>query len=199
MDDLKNGAMLKWNTLVDTTILRQCSEAAPSKRLYIHEHQTVTINTTPPSNHSYSTTPPRILLIDNNLTHQTIIVGMLAELGLPVDTVSNIANISVTDRLDYHLILINLQSTEQNGNTIAEHIRERYTNAPNTNVIVITIGTALTVDIKKQYLDAGTNDYLTMPVSYTQLSKCIHHWLPETVGLCANVATSTVMPTEPAA
>jgi CheY-like chemotaxis protein len=115
--------------------------------------------------------PLRILLVEDNVSGQKVVQGMLKKLGYRADTVANgIEALQAIERQRYDVVLMDIQMPEMDGLEAARMIRQRW---PDTEPKIIAI-TANAIDgDRERCLEAGMNDYIAKPVRIEDLKNAL--------------------------
>ncbi|MEY4504694.1 MAG: hypothetical protein RL154_990 [Pseudomonadota bacterium] len=129
------------------------------------------LDTLPINSEAYS--KHRILVVEDNRVNQAVAIGMLKKLGYSADAVANgLEALDAVDKINYSLILMDLQMPEMDGFTATKEIRQKWIHIP----IV-----ALTANAMKEDRDAcikiGMNDFIAKPIRQTLLSDVLQKWL----------------------
>jgi CheY-like chemotaxis protein/HPt (histidine-containing phosphotransfer) domain-containing protein len=124
----------------------------------------------------------RILLVEDNLTNQEVVSGMLRRLGWRASLASNGKEaIQVLESELYDLVLMDVQMPEMDGHEATRVIRDPRSAVLNHNVpIVATTAHAMQGDVEK-CLAAGMSDYLSKPIDPKKLAKVVEMWLTRKV------------------
>ncbi len=124
---------------------------------------------------------PRILLAEDNPTNQKVTAQMLAKISCEVEVAYNGREaIEMLRVRNYDLILMDCQMPEMNGFEATKRIRQ--SNAGAGIPIVAITANAMKGD-KERCLAAGMNDYLSKPVSASELETVVGRWLNRPVAL----------------
>jgi signal transduction histidine kinase/DNA-binding NarL/FixJ family response regulator len=122
--------------------------------------------------------PLKILVAEDHMVNQAVIRTLLENAGHRVDTVGDgIQAVSAVMRVDYDLVLMDIQMPEMDGIAATQKIRELPGETGNLPIIALTAN-AMKGD-REQYLAAGMSDYLPKPVSPTDLKRVIARWAPK--------------------
>jgi len=123
---------------------------------------------TPPRPPGHS--PLRILLAEDEAVNRVVILGMLQYLGYQADAVNNGPEaLQAVDREPYDVILLDVQLPGMDGLEVTRHIRGEKKHQP--HIIAVTAH-ALAGD-RERCLAAGMNDYLSKPLSLTDLQDAL--------------------------
>ena len=122
----------------------------------------------------------RILLAEDNLTHQQVAVGLLKRLGLRADAVANGAEaIEALESLPYDLVLMDVQMPVLDGLEATRQIRDPHSAVLNHEIPIIAMTANAMQSDRNECLDAGMNDYVSKPVSRPALAEALDKWLPK--------------------
>ncbi|WDE03024.1 response regulator [Thalassomonas viridans] len=126
----------------------------------------------------------RILLVEDNLINQTVVQGILANLGIQADVANNgleaIAKLNACKSGPlYQVIFMDCQMPEMDGYEATRKIRhgaggEAYLHVP----IIAMTANAMKGD-KEKCLAAGMSDYTTKPVDGDIIEQKLAYWLKE--------------------
>jgi len=117
----------------------------------------------------------QILLVEDNSVNQMVAGRFLKKMGLEYDIAENgLKALAQLELSQYDLILMDLQMPEMDGITATIKIRQ-YTTFKDLPIIAMTAN-AMQGD-KEQCLQAGMNDYIAKPVSYSELQDKLTYWL----------------------
>ncbi len=112
-----------------------------------------------------------ILLVEDNKFNQKVALAMLAKLGYRVDAVDNgVEAIAAVERLQYHLVLMDIQMPEMDGLEATRRIRaaERAgtlrTCAPLGHLPIVAMTAHALESDRLLCLEAGMDDVVTKPV-----------------------------------
>jgi CheY-like chemotaxis protein len=133
----------------------------------------------------------RILVVEDNITNQKVILGLLGKLGCRADAVaSGLEAIKALESVPYDLVLMDIRMPEMDGYEATRYIRknkERLAvrrSQPNKHHIPII---AMTAGDSKwdrdKCLDAGMDDFLPKPVEPREMVEMIGKWLAEPEGV----------------
>lgn len=124
----------------------------------------------------------RILLAEDNDLNRELILAILEHEGCRVDTaVNGVEVLSLLEKAEYDLILMDVQMPEMDGIEATRRIRlsDARSRANQTPVIAVT-GNALVGD-RESCLAAGMNDFLAKPFTRQEFITVLKRWLPKTV------------------
>jgi len=120
----------------------------------------------------------RILLVEDNLINQKMAETMLKKAGYNVDVAKNgrIA-VEAVDKINYDIILMDVQMPEMNGFEATKIIREKEKeNNKKHNIIIAMTAHALRGD-REQCIKAGMDDYISKPINPEEVFNVIRKWV----------------------
>lgn len=119
----------------------------------------------------------RILAVDDNSTNLELYKGSLRDTKIRIDTaVNGVEALELINRNNYDLIMLDHMMPVMDGMETLKTIKKQNL-CPNVPIIVITAN-AVSGE-KSSYLNAGFDDYLSKPVSGSQLWETVRKYLPE--------------------
>jgi CheY-like chemotaxis protein len=117
--------------------------------------------------------PLRILVAEDHPVNQRLVQLLLAKLGHTADLVSDgVEAVAAVRRRDYDVVLMDVQMPELDGLAAAREIRARL--ADRRPRIIAVTANALRGD-REACLAAGMDDYLTKPLTRTELARALSH------------------------
>jgi CheY-like chemotaxis protein len=120
-----------------------------------------------------------ILLVEDNLTNQTLLTHQLEKLGYAAHMVtSGVAALESLQRFKYGLILMDCLLPLVDGPAITRLIRQEELNT-GEHIPIIGITANTSENMRQQCLDSGMDDFVTKPVSMKQLEEILNRWLPD--------------------
>lgn len=118
-----------------------------------------------------------VLLAEDHYTNQRVTKYLLEKLGLEVHCVSSGRDaVSVAAKNDYDLILMDVRMPVVDGLKATAEIREWEQNSGRRTPIIALTASAMPND-RQRCLDAGMDDYLSLPFSQVELTQMIDAWL----------------------
>jgi len=116
-----------------------------------------------------------ILLVDDSDNNRDETKKILIQVGLTVDSAINgLQAVEMSNRTDYHLILMNLQMPEMDGLEAARIIR----NMPGRSTTpILAMAANDTKEASNVWLEAGMNDFAVKPAVPEKLYQVILKWL----------------------
>lgn len=126
-----------------------------------------------------------ILLVEDNAINQLVALGMLEDLGLSVNVVSNgleaITALQESDETTpYALILMDCQMPVMDGYTATGNIRKGDAGARNRDICIVAMTANAMQGDREKCLLAGMNDYLSKPIDEQLLTDCLVKWMSAT-------------------
>ncbi len=120
-----------------------------------------------------------ILLVEDNAVNQKVARLQLAQLGYAVDTASDGAQaLAMLGKVRYDLVLMDCQMPVLDGYDATRAIRSGQVPGLDPRIPILALtANAMAADLEK-CLEAGMNDWLTKPVSFTALAAALEKWLP---------------------
>lgn len=108
-----------------------------------------------------------ILIADDSELNRTLMVTMLAFLGMAADSVADGEEvINALNHKSYDLVLMDINMPNLNGLEATKKIRELY---PTSKIKIYGLSANAFQEDKEKALAAGMNDYLTKPVTIDQI------------------------------
>ncbi|MES2879067.1 MAG: EAL domain-containing protein [Pseudomonadota bacterium] len=125
-----------------------------------------------------SASRPRLLVVEDNRTSQTIATGMLEMLGCTTKVAENgRVAVQAFKRDAWDLILMDCNMPEMDGFEATAVIRALESDSGRRVPIVAMTANTQPADIAK-CLSAGMDDHLSKPLTLDSLSARLHRWLP---------------------
>lgn len=111
----------------------------------------------------------RVLLVEDNPTNQLVAQGILRKLGIEADIVDDgLKAVRATDSTRYDLVLMDVQMPRMDGIEATQRIRHRHPWLP-----IIAMTAHARDEDRKKCLAAGMNDFVSKPISASQLHEAI--------------------------
>jgi len=121
----------------------------------------------------------RILLVEDNITNQTVALGILKKLGLAADVASNGAEaVWALQSNTYSLVLMDIQMPVMDGIHATQIIRSWQAGTLNRNIPIVAMTAHAQESDREKCINAGMNSYLSKPVNTKELIESLHRWLP---------------------
>jgi signal transduction histidine kinase/CheY-like chemotaxis protein/HAMP domain-containing protein len=152
-----------------------------------HDESTADIDTAPiPQKSELSSTPPRVLIVDDIIINQLIGSSLLEEFGYIADVVAN--GIEALDALNkppdstsenstYQLILMDCQMPEMDGYEATRQIRADACGPEYAKIPIIAMTANAMKGDEEKCLEAGMDDYITKPVDPNILMAKLNLWI----------------------
>jgi PAS domain S-box-containing protein len=122
----------------------------------------------------------RILLAEDNPVNQIVALGILKNLGLTADVVTDgAAAIKALASAHYDLVLMDIQMPVMDGFEATQLIRSQEAGTTIHAIPIIAMTAhALKLD-RERCLDAGMNDHISKPITRKALGDVLLRWLPK--------------------
>lgn len=115
-----------------------------------------------------------VLIVEDNLVNQQVTENMLLKLGCRSKIAENGREaIDILEKIDFDLILMDIQMPKMDGLTATHHIRNDRTNVQKSDIPIIAMTAHALKGHKEKCFDAGMNDFLTKPLSLEALARAI--------------------------
>ncbi len=120
----------------------------------------------------------RVLVVEDNLTNQYVVKGLLKQFGLTCDIANDGEEaLEVLRSARFDFILMDMQMPVMDGLEATRCIRGGKSGALRSDMPIIAVtANAMEADLQR-CLEAGMNDYLTKPISKIKLAEVLRHWL----------------------
>jgi CheY-like chemotaxis protein/HPt (histidine-containing phosphotransfer) domain-containing protein len=138
-----------------------------------------------------------VLAVDDHATNRAVIERQLARLGFAADIVESAqAALEAHAREPYGLVIADIQMPEMDGLELTAAIRALERRDQRRRVPIVALTANAMQEEAQRCLAAGMDDYLSKPVSLTQLNDALRRWLgePPPVGAGAPAATDPAGP-----
>lgn len=140
----------------------------------------ITVTTPPPEviNSTLSRQVPlRILIAEDNVINQKVALCILEQMGYRADVVSNGREaVEILKHTSYDMILMDVQMPEVDGLTATKLIHQFYGKEDPQQPIIIAMTAAVMAGDEERCLAAGMDDYISKPISISQLQRILKHW-----------------------
>jgi CheY-like chemotaxis protein/HPt (histidine-containing phosphotransfer) domain-containing protein len=121
----------------------------------------------------------RILLVEDNVTNQKVVVGLLKKFGLNAEVAADGRSaLRVLAAEPYDLVLMDLQMPIMDGMEATQHIRDPRSTVLNHDIPIIALSAHALQGTREECVAAGMNDHLAKPVSPNALADMLTRWLP---------------------
>ena len=122
----------------------------------------------------------RILIVEDNVTNQTLARRMVEKLGHQADVVADgreaLAAVAAPGRAAYDLILMDCQMPEMDGYEATRELRRREAGTGRHTPIVAMTANAVEGE-REHCLAVGMDDYISKPVKISVLVAILQRWL----------------------
>jgi hypothetical protein len=116
-----------------------------------------------------------ILLVEDNKMNQLVASKFMKRWGATLDIAENgLEAINILEKQSYHLILMDLQMPQMDGYATSRFIRSNMPHLNNIPILALTASALL--DIRKNVMEVGMNDYLTKPFDPQELYNKIRQY-----------------------
>jgi PAS domain S-box-containing protein len=131
-----------------------------------------------------------VLLVEDNLVNQKVAVAFLEKLGHQATITANGREaLSVFERQDFDLILMDIQMPEMDGFEATAAIRERESRRGGRRVPIVAMTAYAMKGDMERCLRAGMDDYLTKPLDLGRLQATLERWASSTARPPAGVGS----------
>lgn len=122
----------------------------------------------------------KILVVDDTAMNLTVIVGLLKDTQITVDTASSGAQcLELVQKTSYDIIFIDHRMPEMDGIETLHRLRTMGDSNLSINAPCIALTANAIAGAREEYLEAGFSDYLSKPVDTIKLEKMLIDYLPE--------------------
>ncbi|MDX2004736.1 MAG: response regulator [Meiothermus sp.] len=136
--------------------------------------------------------PLRILLAEDQVINQKVTLSVLGNMGYQADLASNgLEVLQALRHRDYDLILMDVQMPEMDGVEATQALRRELPPHRQPRVVALTAH-ALTGD-RERYLALGMDDYLSKPLSVTELTRALKATRPQAPGVGGEAAEGALL------
>ncbi len=121
----------------------------------------------------------RILVVDDTVMNLTVVKGLLKQTKVQIDTAeSGYECLTAVTRKHYDIIFLDHRMPGIDGIETLKRMKELPGNL-NTETPVISLTANAVSGARKQYIDAGFQDYLTKPIDSAKLEMMMINYLPK--------------------
>ena len=134
-------------------------------------------------------TPRRVLLAEDNVVNAKLAVRLLERLGCRVDVASNGHEaLKMVQSIPFDLVFMDCQMPEMDGFEATRAIRaweaaSRLDDSPPTSLPIVALTANAMQGDRERCLAAGMNDYITKPLSRTDLARVLEASKPKPTNL----------------
>lgn len=122
----------------------------------------------------------KILVVEDNLTNQIVVRGLLNMFGLTVDVAGNGTEaVEKVTSEHYDFIFMDCQMPVMDGYEATKCIRHLENSATPSDVPIVALSANTMKGDEDMCLEAGMNDHLSKPISQDKLKAILEKWLPE--------------------
>ncbi len=122
----------------------------------------------------------RVLITEDSEVNQLVIKMMLEKVGLTTDSAVNGKEaLAAFKNGMYDLILMDIQMPEMDGLEATSAIRSYEKNNGLKAIPIIALTAHAMKGDRERFLTSGMDDYVSKPVSQSELHQCLKKWLPE--------------------
>ena len=120
----------------------------------------------------------KILVVDDTVMNLTVVKGLLKQTKVQIDTAeSGYECLNIVSKKHYDLIFLDHRMPGIDGIETLERMKKMHNNL-NQDTPVISLTANAISGARKQYIDAGFQDYLTKPIDSTKLEQMMIDYLP---------------------
>ena len=125
-----------------------------------------------------------MLLAEDDITSQQVALGILRQLGVSANIVTNGAEaLKTLTATPYDLVFMDVQMPVMNGLEAARLIRAPESAVPNRHLPIIAMTAHAMQGDREMCLAAGMDGYISKPVSCASLLAALETWLPQDQGV----------------
>jgi len=132
------------------------------------------------ANRTHTLEGSRILLVEDNITNQEIVLGLLENSGINIDIANNgVEAVEKFQENDYELIFMDIQMPIIDGYEATAKIRdiERLSSNAPTPIIALTAN-AMKEDVQRTK-ELGVNDHINKPIAVEKLYAVLLNYIPQ--------------------
>ena len=124
----------------------------------------------------------RILLAEDNVINQTVVQGILEELGLRCDIAANGSEAidmlnAATDSAPFSIVLMDCQMPSMDGYKATQSIRQGDSGDEYRKIPIIALTANAMQGDKEKCLASGMNDYMSKPIDAVELKHVLIKWM----------------------
>lgn len=145
---------------------------------------------------SFQAPKARILVVDDVAMNLKVMVGLLKNTKMQIDTVENgMECLEMVREREYHIIFLDHMMPQMDGIEVLHRMQQMPDNKnKNTPKIMLTANAIM--GAKEEYLQMGFQDYLSKPIREIKLEEMILKYLPEELVIKQEVKENQEQPTE---
>ncbi len=126
---------------------------------------------------NYIAPDARILVVDDNAINITIVEGLLAPMQIQIDSaLSGEEAIEKVKKNDYDIVLMDHMMPVMDGIDTTRAIREDIPGKE--DLVIIALSANALEEARKQFEEAGMNDFIAKPIEIKELVNKLRKWLP---------------------
>lgn len=134
----------------------------------------------------------KLLIVDDHEMNLKVAKGLLAPLGVQIDTAENGKEaIDMVCRKDYDIVFMDHMMPVMDGVEATKAIRamedEKYQSLP-----IVALSANATIEARELFDANGFSDFVAKPIKLKELCGCIRNWLPEELVVTENVENFTM-------
>ena len=120
----------------------------------------------------------KILVVDDTVMNLTVVKGLLKQTKIQIDTAdSGYECLNLVTKNHYDIIFLDHRMPGIDGIETLQRMKEMHNNI-NQDTPVISLTANAISGARKQYIDAGFQDYLTKPIDSSRLEEMMIEYLP---------------------
>jgi len=141
-------------------------------------------------------TPRRVLLAEDNVVNAKLAVRLLERLGCRVDVASNGHEaLKLVQSIPFDIVFMDCQMPEMDGFEATRAIRawetaSRVGTSPATQLPIVALTANAMQGDRERCLMAGMNDYITKPLSRSDLARVLEATKPKAAGAAAAISSA---------
>ena len=137
----------------------------------------------------------RILVAEDNVVNQQVALKILEKLGYRADAVANgLEVLRALETIPYDLVLMDCQMPEMDGYEATRAIRNPETAVLNHGIPIVAMTANAMQGDREQCLEAGMDDYVSKPISPSELDDAIERNLGGKVDATPDATSTTESP-----
>ncbi|MBD5779406.1 response regulator [Pelagicoccus sp. NFK12] len=120
----------------------------------------------------------RVLLVEDEPVNRELMDSLLSSLGHQVTVAKNgLEAVDAAKSQSFDFILLDISMPKMDGFAASRHIRKL--GKDNARIPVVAMTAHVTPEDKERCFESGMNDYLSKPVSFTQLKHTLAKWVSQ--------------------